>query len=140
MNKLSKSPLKEIITGQDVKIKKLMDERQELRELAISANLNTTHYSGCWRYHTSCALIKILDESESEKELLNLVSSLTAERDALRAVVEEARYELREYVAAGEYEFKPVTAPEAFLQQELKAIIRDVRAILDRGLKGSDGA
>ena len=53
-----------------------------------------------------------------------------AELSELRARVEAAVVELREFVAEGGYEFEAKTAPEAFLQQELKDIIARVRAIL----------
>ena len=58
------------------------------------------------------------------------LSELRAELSELRARVEAAVVELREFVAEGGYEFVAKTAPEAFLQQELKDIIARVRAIL----------
>ena len=60
----------------------------------------------------------------------NECHDLRSELSELRARVEAAVVELREFVAEGGYEFVAKTAPEAFLQQELKDIISRVRAIL----------
>ena len=85
-----------------------------------------------WAYpHRASFRFSAIEFHDAERD--SLAASLEAkdaELSELRARVEAAVAELREFVAQGGYEFEAKTAPEAFLQQELKDIISRVRAIL----------
>ena len=79
-----------------------------------------------------CTVARVRREVCADRDELRAeLARVTAERDEALDRIERARAEIREFKAAGEYEFKPTTAPEAFLQQELKQLMSALLAILE---------
>ena len=62
-----------------------------------------------------------------------LIANAPADLRYLLERVREANAILREFYAEGSYEFVTTTAPEAFLQQEIRSLIADLRAALTKG-------
>lgn len=59
-------------------------------------------------------------------EVVDLIETLITERNVVQHQLAAVRSVVVEFKAAGEYEFKAETAPEAFLQQEIRSLLDDL--------------
>lgn len=48
------------------------DERQALRAVALVRNANDIHYEDCYKFHSWCAVIKVLDATEPDPDCEHL--------------------------------------------------------------------
>lgn len=66
---------------------------EDFRNWALELNANSTHYQGCSEYHMTCALIRVIDAWEEEREAI--VKAISHGHHDMAEVVEDVARALR---------------------------------------------